>query len=456
MYFRSLTSKVHRREERLFCIKPIVCFHLEWYDNTGENRFANLSQLNLSMSSEPQTSHLRTLKPFDVVIVGGGGAGLMCALTAGQKGRRVLVLEHADRIGNKILISGGGRCNFTNLHVEPENYLSGNPHFCKSALSRFGPRDFIALVEKHGIPYHEKTLGQLFCDGKSTAIVRLLSEECRTGGVQIQTRASVERIEHHVSGKGSAFTVKTRSGDYSGESLVIATGGLSFPKIGATDFGYRIAKQFGLAIEPCRPGLVSFTLNQTGLKETEGLAGTSADALVSCNGKSFRESILFTHKGLSGPAILQISNYWEPGDTVTIDLLPDFNLAEAIRKWQAERPKAELKNLVSERVTKRLAQQWLALSCENRPVNQYNQKEIAVICARFHQWRIIPSGTSGYSIAEVTRGGVDTNELSSKTFEAKRVKGLFFIGEVVDVTGWLGGYNFQWAWASGRCAGLFV
>jgi predicted Rossmann fold flavoprotein len=408
------------------------------------------------MSSDPHFSHSKISEDFDVIIIGGGAAGLMCALTAGQRGRRVLLLEHSGRVGNKILISGGGRCNFTNLHVEPEHYLSGNPHFCKSALRRFGPCDFIALVEKHGIPYHEKKLGQLFCNGKSTAIVALLLEESRLGGVQIETRAFVEKIEKQNLGQRSSFTVKTPLGVYHGESLVIATGGLSIPKIGATDFGYRIAKQFGLAVRPCFPGLVSLTLNHRDLKETDGLAGTSADALVSCKGKSFRESILFTHKGLSGPAILQISNYWEPGDPVTIDLLPDFDLTEAIKGWQRERPKAELKNLISERLTKRLAQQWLALSSENKPVNQYHQKEIKTISSRFHHWEIIPSGTSGYSIAEVTRGGVDTDELSSKTFEAKRVKGLYFIGEVVDVTGWLGGYNFQWAWASGRCSGLYV
>jgi predicted Rossmann fold flavoprotein len=408
------------------------------------------------MSSHPHLTHSKISERVDVIIIGGGAAGLMCALTAGERGRRVLLLEHSDRVGNKILISGGGRCNFTNLHIGPENYLSGNPHFCKSAISRFGPGDFIALVEKHGIPYQEKKLGQLFCNGKSTDIVALLLEECRAGGVQIKTRSFVEKIGQEQTGEKSSFTVKTGSAVYHGESLVIATGGLSIPKIGATDFGYRIAKQFGLAVLPCQPGLVSLTLNPQDLKETKSLAGTSADASVSCKGKTFRESILFTHKGLSGPAILQISNYWEPGDPVTIDLLPGFGLTEAIKRWQTDRPKAELKNLISERLTKRLAQQWLALSSENKPVNQYHQKEIKAISDRFHHWEIIPSGTSGYSIAEVTKGGVDTDELSSKTFEAKRVKGLYFIGEVVDVTGWLGGYNFQWAWASGRCAGEYV
>jgi predicted Rossmann fold flavoprotein len=393
---------------------------------------------------------------FDVIIIGAGAAGLICAMTAGQRGRQVLLLEHADRVGKKILISGGGRCNFTNLRVEAEHFVSGNPHFCKSALSRFGPQDFIALVEKHGIEYHEKKLGQLFCDGKAIQIVSLLLEECRAGGVEIKTRYFVEKVEHqNVEGK-RVFTVQTNHGRYDAESLVIATGGLSFPKIGATDFGYGVAKQFGLKVRPCRPGLVSLTLNPSDLRETDGLSGTSADAEVSCHKQTFRDAILFTHKGLSGPAILQISNYWEPGDEVTINLLPEFDLAGAIKQWQTERPKAELKTLIGERLTNRLALQWLALTSENKPVSQYGPKEIAAICARFHQWRIVPSGTAGYSVAEVTKGGVDTDELSSKTFEARRVKGLYFIGEVVDVTGWLGGYNFQWAWASGHCAGLYV
>ena len=393
---------------------------------------------------------------FEVIVIGAGAAGIMCALTAGQRGRRVLLLEHAERVGKKILISGGGRCNFTNLHVEATHFLSANPHFCKSALSRFRPGDFIALVEKHGIPYHEKKSGQLFCDGKSAAIVNLLLEECRIGGVRIETKCLVEKIDHrHDEGK-IHFTVQTSLGRFETESLVIATGGLSFPKIGATDFGYRTARQFGLHVRPCRPGLVSLTLKDRDLRETKDLAGTSAEASVSCRGQVFRESILFTHTGLSGPAILQISNYWEPGDAVTIDLLPGFDLEEAIRRWREERPRAELKTLLGELLTKRLAQQWLAASAGNKPVAQYSAAEIAAIYARFHRWRIVPSGTGGYRVAEVTKGGVDTDELSSKTFEAKRVKGLYFIGEVVDVTGWLGGYNFQWAWASGRCAGWYV
>jgi predicted Rossmann fold flavoprotein len=412
----------------------------------------DISELQAELILTP----MNVTEQFDVIIIGAGAGGLICALTAGRRGRKVLLLEHADRVGKKILISGGGRCNFTNLRVEAEHFMSGNPHFCKSALSRFGPQDFIALVEKHGIPYHGKKLGQLFCDGKSIQIVNLLLEECHAGGVQVKTKCFVEKIDdRNVEGKRH-FTVQTNLGRYDAESLVIATGGLSFPKIGATDFGYGVAKQFGLRVRPCRPGLVSLTLNPRDLKETDGLSGTSADATVTCHQQTFRDAILFTHKGLSGPAILQISNYWEPGDEVMINLLPDFDLAEAIKQWRMERPKAELRTLIGERLTRRLAQQWLALSSENKPVSQYNAKEVAAIVARFHHWTIVPSGTTGYPVAEVTKGGVDTDELSSKTFEAHRVKGLYFIGEVVDVTGWLGGYNFQWAWASGHCAGLFV
>jgi predicted Rossmann fold flavoprotein len=393
---------------------------------------------------------------YDVIVIGAGGAGLMCAMTAGRRGRKVLLLERADRVGNKIRISGGGRCNFTNRSIDAGRFVSGNPHFCKSALSRYGPLDFIDLVEKHGIPYHEKKLGQLFCDAKATAIVNLLLEECRAGGVRIETGCSVEKIDHQIVDGKQHLSVQFNKGRYDAESLVIATGGLSFPKIGATDFGYRVAKQFGLKVRSCRPGLVSLTLNPRDLKETEGLSGTSAEARVSCHGQTFSDSILFTHKGLSGPAILQISTYWEPGDEVMIDLLPDFDLAGAITRWRVERPNAELKTLIGERLTRRLALRWLELSSGNKPVSHYHSKEIAAIGARFHQWRIVPSGTGGYSVAEVTKGGLDTDELSSKTFEARRVKGLYFIGEVIDVTGWLGGYNFQWAWASGHCAGLYV
>jgi predicted Rossmann fold flavoprotein len=391
------------------------------------------------------------MKSCEVVIIGAGAAGLMCALTAGQRGRKVLVLDHAGRVGKKILISGGGSCNFTNLYLNSEHYLSGNPHFCKSALSRFSQYDFISLVEKHGVSYHERKSGQLFCDGRSREILSFLLEECRIAGVRIQTKSTVKEIK-----KEQYFTIKTDSEEYAAESLVVATGGLSMPEIGATGFGYEVAGQFGLDVVTCQPGLVPLTLSKSDLNNFSDLSGISVDAAVSCNGQSFRESILFTHRGLSGPAILQISNYWQPGNEVVINLLPDIDLVQTIKQWQKERPRTELKNLIGELLTKRLAHRLMELWYHNKPVNQYSEKEINEIAEIFHKWRITPSGTEGYKVAEVTRGGVDTDELSSKTFEARNVKGLYFIGEVVDVTGWLGGYNLQWAWSSGCCAGQFV
>lgn len=388
---------------------------------------------------------------FDTIIIGGGASGLMCAVAAGQRGRRVLLLERAEQVGKKILISGGGRCNFTNLNVSAENYLSANLHFCKSALSRFTPTDFIALVEKHGIRYHEKTAGQLFCNGNAREIVDMLLAECRAAGVSIRTRCTVNAIRQN-----NLFSIHTHMGTYRAESLVIATGGLSIPKMGATDFGLRVAKQFGLRVVPPSPGLVGLRLGAAEMRTAGELSGVSVLAEVSCNGQSFREAILFTHRGLSGPAILQISNYWQRGEIITINLLPDVDLAEAISGWQKTHPKTTLKTRLSEWLPKRLVRQWLAPPFDAKPVNQLSPKEIATVTRSFRRWEISPTGTDGFKKAEVTRGGVDTGELSSKTFEAKRVRGLFFIGEVVDVTGWLGGYNFQWAWASGWCAGQFV
>lgn len=388
---------------------------------------------------------------FDVIIIGGGASGLMCALIAGKRDRTVLLLEHEERVGKKILISGGGRCNFTNVAIEPNNFLSNNPHFCKSALSRFTQHDFIDLVEKHNISYHEKELGQLFCDNKSVEIVNLLLKECEIGRVSIQANCAVEKVD-----KQNNFFVKTNFGDYESESLVIATGGLSIPKIGATSFGYDVAAQFGINIIPCKPGLVPLLLSDSTLKTIGDLAGVTTDAIVTCKGQSFSGPILFTHRGLSGPAILQISNYWNEGDEILINLLPEIDINEMINQWKRERPKVELKNLLATLLTKRLAYKFLSLHHEDKPVNQYNEKEISEIAKTFYQWRIIPSGTEGYQKAEVTTGGIDTDELSSKTFECKKVRGLYFIGEVVDVTGWLGGYNFQWAWSSGFCAGEFV
>ncbi len=387
----------------------------------------------------------------DVIVIGAGAAGLMCALTAGQRGRSVLLLDHASAVGKKIIISGGGRCNFTNRNVKAEHFISQNPHFCKSALSRFGPEEFIALVERYKIRYFEKTLGQLFCTGRSREILNMLLEECRVGQIQIKTNCTVKGIA-----KSDCFNLDTSLGDLRCASLVIATGGLSYAKIGASDFGYKCATQFGLKILPRRPGLVSLTLGGPDLKRFEGLSGVAAEVSVSCNGKTFHEAMLITHKGLSGPAILQISNYWHPGDKITINLLPHLNLGETIAAWRKHRPAATLKTLLAEHLSKRLAQRGLTFITDNKAVNQYNQQEILSIAQHFHQWRLIPSGTTGYRVAEVTTGGVDTRGLSSKSFEATDVPGLYFIGEVLDVTGWLGGYNFQWAWSSGYCAGLTV
>ncbi len=391
------------------------------------------------------------MENLEVLIIGAGAAGLMCALTAGQRGRRVLALDHAAHVGEKILISGGGSCNFTNLYLDAKHYISNNPHFCKSALSRFSQYDFISLVEKHGISYQERTLGQLFCNGKAREILDLLLKECRMAGVKIQTKCRIKKIE-----KEKYFTVKTNTGNYVAESLVIATGGLSMPSIGATGFGYEVTEQFGLSVLYQQPGLVPLTFSKRDLENYSDLSGISIDACVSCNAKSFREAVLFTHRGLSGPAILQISNYWQPGDEIVINLLPDIDLIDVIKQWQKERPKAELKNLIGGLLTRRLAHRWMELWYNNKPVNQYNEKEINEVTGFFHTWRFKPTGTEGYKVAEVTIGGVDTNELSSKTFEARNVKGLYFIGEVLDVTGWLGGYNLQWAWSSGFCAGQFV
>lgn len=388
---------------------------------------------------------------FDVIVIGGGAAGLMCAATAGKRGRKVLVIEHNEKVGKKILISGGGRCNFTNLWVQPENFISQNEHFCKSALSRFNEKDFISLVEKYKIPYHEKTLGQLFCDGRSIEIVDLLLKECENADVEIKTRCKVEKIE-----KEDLFKVHTNIGDFLSESLVIATGGLSIPSIGATNFGYKIAKQFNINIVVCKPSLVPFILNEKDQENFSELPGISVNSIVTCNGKSFNGNILFTHKGLSGPAILQISNYWNEGDEITINLLPDIDLSEKIKEWKIKSPKSILITQLAAILPKKVAQSFVHLIGFDKSLNQYSENDIEKVCKLFIEWKIIPTGTEGFEKAEVTKGGVDTNELSSKTFEANKVKGLFFVGEVIDVTGWLGGYNFQWAWASGYCAGMYI
>ena len=391
----------------------------------------------------------------DVIIIGAGAAGLMCAFSAAQRGRRVLVLDHANKPGKKILMSGGGRCNFTNMYCEPANFLSANPHFCKSALARYTQWDFIELVAKHGVAYHEKKLGQLFCDNKSSDILGLLLDECDQAGARLQLDTSVSEI---AALDGGGYRLETSAGTYTCQSLVIATGGLSIPTLGASGFGYQVARQFGHQVLPTRAALVPFTITEPQLKAlcTE-LSGTSVeDCLVSCNGQSFKENILFTHRGLSGPAILQISSYWQPGDEVSINLLPHLDLTEWLPAQQAERPNSELKTVLGELFTKKmaglLAEQWFV----SKPLKQYTPAELQAVAERLADWRFVPAGTEGYRTAEVTLGGVDTREVSSKTLESQKAPGLYFIGEVLDVSGQLGGFNFQWAWASAFAAAQYV
>ncbi|WNO11752.1 NAD(P)/FAD-dependent oxidoreductase [Teredinibacter sp. KSP-S5-2] len=388
---------------------------------------------------------------YDVVILGGGAAGLMCAATAGHRGRKVAVLDHANKVGKKILMSGGGRCNFTNYYIEPENFISQNPHFCKSALSRYTQYDFISLVDKYHLAYYEKTKGQLFCENKAQDILNILLAECDKAGVDIVTQCSIEKIK-----KNKNFKCVTSIGDIKSESLVVATGGLSIPTMGATAFGFDIAKQFGLNIIPYQASLVPFTLTGNSLEIAKQLSGLSLDVTIQCKHQSFKDALLFTHRGLSGPAVLQITNYWDLGEQVTIDFLPDIDLNEYFNSWREQQSKSELRNLLGEFVPKRFSQIWLEQIGLNKPFHQLTQEEMSNIVTHFKSWQFKPSGTEGYRTAEVTRGGVDTNDISSKTFAANTVDGLYFIGEVLDVTGWLGGYNFQWAWSSGYCAGQYV
>jgi predicted Rossmann fold flavoprotein len=389
----------------------------------------------------------------DVLIVGAGAAGLMCAIAAGQRGRRVLLIDHANKVGKKILMSGGGRCNFTNTGVTPANYLCANPHFAKSALARYTPTDFIALVEKHGIAYHEKELGQLFCDDSSKQIVRMLLDECAAVGVTVETDCGVERVRKTPEG----FSVLTARGEVHAQSLVVASGGLSIPSMGASGFGYELARQFGHAVLPTRAGLVPLTLSGKHQEHYQDLAGVALPVVETRVGKqAFRAGLLFTHRGISGPSILQISSYWQPGDDLRIDLLPEHDAAEWLIEQRMARPAAELKTLLADVLPKRLSQRLCEQWFENRPMRQYRDAELAQIGTQLHAWPITASGTEGYRTAEVTLGGVDTDGLSSSTMQSKFVPGLYFIGEVVDVTGWLGGYNFQWAWASGQAAGEVV
>jgi predicted Rossmann fold flavoprotein len=397
---------------------------------------------------------------WDVIIIGGGAAGLFCAIEAGKRGRRVLVLEHSETIGKKIRISGGGRCNFTNKYTNPDNFTSANPHFCKSALARYTPADFISLVEKHGIDYHEKKLGQLFCDGSSQQIIDLLLRECEAAGVVIRCASQVREVKRAEQAGPLAFSIATNFGIFRSSSVVIATGGLSIAPLGATDFGYRIARQFGLRIEQTRPGLVPLTLSPRMQKRLAKLSGVSVDSLVSYRAQDsrhsaeFRENTLITHRGLSGPAILQISTYWRPADPISINLLPDLQAFEVLSENQSS--SIELANLLSRYLPRRFAHAWCELYAASKPLKQFMAAELREIAQKLHGMQIKPSGTEGFKKAEVTAGGIDTTELSSRTMESKRVPGLYFIGEVVDVTGQLGGYNFQWAWASGYAAGQSV
>lgn len=386
-----------------------------------------------------------TPQTFDVVVLGAGAAGLMCALRAGRRGRKVLLLDHAEKVGKKILISGGGRCNFTNLEARPEAFLSNNPHFCKSALARYTQHDFIELVEKHRIAWHEKTLGQLFCDGSARQIVAMLLDECAAAGVDVRVAHRVTKVE-----KADRFSIVTDHGDFSAAALVLATGGLSIPKMGATGFAHDLARRFGLKLTEIRPALVPLTL------ATPAISGVALDVVARCGRASFREALLFTHRGLSGPAILQVSSYWRPGLQITVDMLPDLDAAAFLKERKRTRPKAELRTVLAEKLPQRLAQALAPDIGTEGTMANLRDRDLDALAARLKTWTITPTGTEGYAKAEVTVGGIDTDGLSSKTMEAKSVPGLYAIGEAVDVTGWLGGYNFQWAWSSGWVAGESV
>jgi predicted Rossmann fold flavoprotein len=389
---------------------------------------------------------------FDVVILGAGAAGLMCAIEAGKRGRRVAVLERAERPGKKILISGGGRCNFTNIHCQPENFLSANPHFAKSALARYTPADFIALVDKHRIPYHEKTLGQLFCDHSANEITQMLETECRAAGANIYLNVSIREVQ-----RTDEFQVRGGTDEFHAPALVVATGGLSIPKMGATAFGYDRARQFGVKMQKTRPALVPLLFSTADREHYSDLAGVSAEVVAALGEQRFRESMLITHRGLSGPAILQISSYWTKGKPLRIDLAPGCDVTAALHDGKI-RNNAAARAAFQGVLPKRFATRWLELHAPAAKTakDTWSKQELDELERRVHEWIVVPADTEGYGKAEVTAGGVDTNELSSKTMEASKVRGLFFIGEVVDVTGHLGGFNFQWAWASGAAAGRSV
>lgn len=387
----------------------------------------------------------------DVIIIGAGASGMMCAISSGKRGRSVLILDHASKIGKKIRISGGGSCNFTNINTNHANYLSNNPHFCKSALSRFTPRDLIALLEKHGVKYEEREPGQLFCARNSEEIIRVLENESKDAGVNIILDCKILDVK-----KEGMFIVLTDHGIFESGSLVIATGGMSYPQIGASDIGYSIAEKFGLRATELKPALVPFIFSPVDKKIFSELSGISIEAAIKCNDMKFRGNLLFTHKGLSGPAILQVSSYWKEGDAIVIDLLPEIDIFSIFLAKKHCKSKVDIHNLLSEYLPTRFAKIWFAQNFGSRPVNQYNEKELRNIAHQIHNWKVIPRSTEDYRTAEVTLGGIDTDELSSKTMESKRVKGLYFTGEVIDVTGQLGGYNLHWAWASGFVAGQYA
>jgi predicted Rossmann fold flavoprotein len=384
---------------------------------------------------------------YDVIIIGGGAAGLFCAIEAGKRGRKTFVIEHNAQVGRKIIISGGGRCNFTNTDTKPENFVSANPHFCKSALARYTPQDFVELVKKHKIDFYEKKLGQLFCRESSRQIVEMLLKECKAAGVEFQLDCSVKSVE-----RSELFDIETTRGKLTSKSLVIATGGLSFPKIGASDFGYRIGKQFSLKFTEIRPSLVALVMARR--KASPNLAGVSIDSMVSVGKHSFRENILFTYRGLSGPAILQISNYWQKSTPISINLLPETDALDLLNKnWHRAQT---IENFLGGLIPQRFAETFVEQNLPNKPLNQLSNREVELVAASLNTWKVEFNDTEGYDRAEVTLGGISTDELSSQTMESKKVKGLYFIGEIVDVTGWLGGYNFQWAWSSGFAAGQNV
>jgi predicted Rossmann fold flavoprotein len=389
----------------------------------------------------------------DVLILGAGAAGLMCAIEAGKRGRRVVVVDHADKPGKKILMSGGGRCNFTNLEISAGNFISHNPHFCKSALSRYSQWDFIALVNEYHIPWHERDLGKLFCDHNARDILDMLLEECNKARVTIQLDCDLSTVEKSTTG---AFSIHTSQGLFKASALVIASGGLSIPRMCASPIGYQIAKQFGHHIWPTTAGLVPFTLQPQDKERLAGLSGIAVPSVVSSGRIQFKGNLLFTHRGLSGPAILQISSYWKAGESIRVNLLPELDVGAFLKRRQASQPNLKLKTLLAEVLPKRLIRALLGQDSADKPLQELSQLRIEALARALQHWQIKPGGTEGYRTAEVTLGGVDCNEMSSRTMESRKVEGLYFIGEVVDVTGWLGGYNFQWAWSSGWCAGQVV